>query len=102
MRCPAFILLQIAPYGATTSAFVRRHAVRRDLSPYADGACPLIVSIGTCRRPISRPWALGYLRGVDAQGRQHHGGYIGWSYLRLDAQVVHINGTTAAGLGFRF
>lgn len=53
-------------------------------------------------RPVSRPWAVGYLRGLDLQGRQHHGGYIGWSYLRLDAQVLHINGTTAAGLGVRF
>lgn len=53
-------------------------------------------------RPASRPWAVGYLRGLDLQGRQHHGGYVAWSYLRLDAQVIHINGTTAAGVGIRF
>lgn len=53
-------------------------------------------------RPVSRPWAVGYLRGVDLQGRQHHGGYIAWSFSRLDAQLLHINGTTAAGVGIRF
>ena len=85
---------QVASLTTAMEASDREAAAERRRAQALEGALRL--------RPISRPWAVGYLRGLDAQGRQHHGGYVAWSYMRLDAQVLHINGTTAAGLGVRF
>jgi type II secretory pathway pseudopilin PulG len=85
---------QVASLTTAMEASDREAAADRRRAQALEGALRL--------RPISRPWTIGYLRGLDAQGRQHHGAYLGWSYLRLDAQLIYINRTTAAGLGVRF
>jgi hypothetical protein len=53
------------------------------------------------RGPL-RPWRAGLLGARDWQGRSYVGGYVGWSYRRVDLQVVQVGDRTALGAGWRW
>lgn len=87
-------LLQVACLTTALGAADERAAAQERRADAAE-------ALARYRGPL-RPWRAGLMGAKGWDGRSYLGAYVGWSYRRVDLQVVQIGDRTALGAGWRW